>query len=91
MNQQILETLNRLEEVVMAILKDIQNLKEKNAIENLLDNAEFIKRMNISKRTAQTWRVEGIISFSQIGSKIYYKVSDVDKMLDKNHRAAFKK
>jgi len=91
MSQQILETLNRLEEVVMVILKDIQDLKEKNAIENLLDNAEFIKRMSISKRTAQTWRVEGIISFSQIGSKIYYKMSDIDKMLKEHQKLALKK
>ena len=45
--------------------------------------------MNISKRTAQTWRDEGKISFSQIGSKIYYRMSDVQKLLDKNYKAAF--
>jgi hypothetical protein len=91
MSQQILETLNRLEEMVNTISNDIQDLKEKNANETLLHNAAFLKRMSISKRTAQSWRDEGIISFSQIGSKIYYKMSDVEKMLDKNHRAAFKK
>jgi len=45
--------------------------------------------MNISKRTAQTWRDEGIVSFSQIGSKIYYRMSDVQKLLDKNYKQAF--
>lgn len=39
--------------------------------------------MNISKRTAQSWRDEGIVSFSQVGSKIYYRMSDVQKLLDK--------
>ena len=91
MNQQILETLNRLEEVVMAILKDIQVLKENLPKERFIDNAEFLKRMSISKRTAQTWRDEGIISFSQIGSKIYYKMSDVDKMLKEHQKLALKK
>jgi hypothetical protein len=45
--------------------------------------------MNISKRTAQSWRDEGKVSFSQIGSKIYYRMSDVQKLLDKNYKAAF--
>jgi hypothetical protein len=74
-------------------LSEIKNAlnKNQNPHDTFIDNAEFLKRMSISKRTAQTWRDEGIISFSQIGSKIYYKMSDVDKMLDKNHRAAFKK
>ena len=57
--------------------------------ETFLDNQEFIQLMNISKRTAQTWRDEGKVSFSQIGSKIYYRMSDVKKLLDKNYKAAF--
>jgi len=26
------------------------------------------------------------VSFSQIGSKIYYKVADIEELLDKNYR-----
>ena len=47
--------------------------------------------MNISKRTAQTWRDEGLISYSQVGSKIYYRMSDVQKLLDSNYNQASKK
>lgn len=65
-----------------------QNQKDK---VHFIDNQEFINLMNISKRTAQTWRDEGKISFSQIGSKIYYKMEDVLKLLDKNYIPAFKK
>jgi hypothetical protein len=63
---------------------------QKPAQETFLDNQEFIQLMHISKRTAQTWRDEGKISFSQIGSKIYYKMKDVDVLLDKNYNKAFK-
>ena len=48
-----------------------------------LDNQEFLQVMNISKRTAQSWRDEGIISFSQVGSKIYYRFSDIEELLNK--------
>lgn len=64
--------------------------KQKPSHETFLDNQEFIQLMNISKRTAQTWRDEGKVSFSQIGSKIYYKMKDVEVLLDKNYNKAFK-
>ena len=63
---------------------------QKPSKENFLDNQEFIQLMHISKRTAQTWRDEGKISFSQIGSKIYYKMKDVEVLLDRNYNKAFK-
>jgi hypothetical protein len=42
--------------------------------------------MNISKRTAQAWRDTGMIAFSQVGSKMYYRLSDILKMLDKYNK-----
>lgn len=59
--------------------------------ETFLDNQQFLQLMNISKRTAQSWRDDGIISFSQVGSKIYYQMSDVQKLLEKHKHKAFKK
>ena len=58
--------------------------------ETFLDNQELLQLMKISKRTAQTWRDEGKISFSQVGSKIYYKLSDVEKLLQEHYNKAFK-
>ena len=63
---------------------------QKPSQDTFLDNQEFIQLKNISKRTAQTWRDEGKVSFSQIGSKIYYKMKDVEVLLDKNYNKAFK-
>jgi hypothetical protein len=50
------------------------------------DNQEFIQLMNISKRTAQAWRDSGMIAFSQVGSKIYYRLPDIMQMLEKYHK-----
>ena len=55
-----------------------------------LDNYEFLKVMNISKRTAQSWRDSGIVSFSQVGAKIYYRFSDIEELLNKNYKKAIK-
>lgn len=80
------DIISRIEDV-----KKVVNQNPKEIKEIFVDNQEFLILMNVSKRTAQTWRDEGKISFSQIGSKIYYKMDDVLKMLDKNYKPAFKK
>ena len=67
---------------------DNQNKKPQ---EVFVDNQEFLFLMKISKRTAQTWRDEGKISFSQVGNKIYYKMVDVEALLNKHYNKAFKK
>ncbi len=71
-----IERLQELEEK----LKKIQSVKDV-----FLDNQEFLQVMNISKRTAQTWRDSGIIAYSQVGAKIYYRVSDIEELLNKNY------
>jgi ribonuclease D len=85
-SQQYQDLLKRLD----VIQSEVSN-KQKSPAETFVDNQEFIQIMNVSKRTAQSWRDEGIISFSQIGSKIYYRMSDVQSLLDKHYKPAFKK
>ena len=41
--------------------------------------------MNISKRTAQQWRDNKVIGFSQVGNKIYYSLSDILNLLKENY------
>ncbi len=57
--------------------------------ERFIDNYDFLKLMKVSKRTAQTWRQQGLISYSAIGSKVYYKISDVDALLKKSYVKGF--
>lgn len=92
-----MEVITLQSEAFQAIMKRMDEInaaltqKQTTPEETFLDNQQFIQLMNISKRTAQAWRDEGIISFSQVGSKIYYRMSDIQKLLDSNHRSAFKK
>ena len=46
--------------------------------ETWLSNDAVCKLLKISKRTLQSFRDSGKITFSQIGHKCYYKVSDVE-------------
>ncbi len=83
--QQYTDLVNRLDE-----LNNQLKEKQKKPEDIFLDNQEFLQLMHISKRTAQTWRDTGVISYSQIGSKIYYRMSDVQQLLDKNYKEAVK-
>lgn len=62
--------------------KLVQNVDPENVF---FDNQEFIKVMNISKRTAQQWRDTGYIGFSQLGNKIYYRLVDIQNLLKENY------
>lgn len=76
-----------MENDILQRLDDIKQLLKKVQYNNdvFLDNQEFLQVMNISKRTAQIWRDSGVIGYSQIGSKIYYRFSDIQELLNKNH------
>lgn len=78
--------LNRMDKLEAALTE-----KQKNPQDVFLDNQEFIQLMNISKRTSQSWRDEGYISFSQVGGKVYFLMSDVKQLLEQNYKKAVKK
>lgn len=46
-----------------------------------LDNEDVCRLLNISKRTLQTYRDNGRLSYSQINHKMFYKSSDISKLL----------
>ena len=75
------ELVVRMDEIKSALTE-----KQKEPKDVFLDNQDFLQLMNISKRTAQSWRDEGIISFSQVGSKTYYRFSDIEELLNKNYK-----
>ena len=43
---------------------------------------EVISMLYMSDRTLQRWRSEGIIPYSKIGNKIWYRLSDIIKLLE---------
>ncbi|UPT68999.1 MAG: helix-turn-helix domain-containing protein [Sphingobacteriales bacterium JAD_PAG50586_3] len=78
------EIMSRLQGMEKAITSILCEPKER-----IIDNDEFIAEMKISRRTAQTWRDEGLINFYQIDRKIYYKQTDIDTFLEKHRINGF--
>lgn len=77
--------LKRLDEQVALIVAKLKIGSKSDPEDVFFDNQEFMLLMNISKRTAQEWRNKKIIEFSQVGNKIYYRLSDIKKLLDVNY------
>lgn len=49
--------------------------------EKWLDNQEVCLMLGISKRTLQSYKDKGLLSFSKLNRKNYYKLSDVQRLL----------
>lgn len=79
----------KIEKKLSELIKKLDNRLVQESIQ-FLDNTQFMQLMGISIKTAQTWRDNGVVSFSQIGSKIYYKVADIKELLDNNYRKSTK-
>lgn len=53
--------------------------------ESWLDNQDVMQTLHISKRTLQTFRDNGTLPFSKIQGKFYYKVADIEQLLQENY------
>jgi excisionase family DNA binding protein len=53
-----------------------------------MDSADVCRALGISKRTLQTWRNNGKISFAMLGGKVYYNEEDISELLktDMKHK-----
>lgn len=61
------------------------NKHKSKGMDEWLDNQDVCFLLNISPRTLQSYRDMGKIGFCQINHKIYYKVSDIEKLLKSNN------
>jgi DNA-directed RNA polymerase subunit F len=51
-----------------------------------LKSSEVRKMLNISPGTLQNLRINGTLRFTRIGSIMYYKLEDINKVLEGNGR-----
>lgn len=92
--QESLEMLKQKHDLLLIRLENfLDNLNDHRKLpaDPFFTNDEFLKIMTVSTRTAQLWRDHHQISFSQISGKIYYRMSDIQKLLDDNYFKSVKK
>lgn len=64
---------------------ELYSVEKKELEQNWIENAELARRLHISLRTLQTYRERGVIGFSKIGRKIYYKTNEITELVNNNH------
>lgn len=76
--------IENTEEIILRLknIERIISIRSKHLHDVILCNKEFLQVMNISQRTAQYWRKKGIIGYIEIGTKIYYKLKDVEELIN---------
>lgn len=84
--QALLALSNDLKEV-KACLQAIKQTRAEKFKESWIDGQDVMLALNISQRTLQTLRDNGTLPFSRMGGKFYYKVSDLEALLEHNYSA----
>ncbi|WP_303186188.1 helix-turn-helix domain-containing protein [Phocaeicola coprocola] len=54
-------------------------------LKNWLDNQDVCEVLRISKKTLQVYRAKGILPFSRIKNKLFYKPEDIRRLLELNY------
>ena len=58
--------------------------------ERFFTDKEVSAQLKVSRRTLQDYRNEGRIAYIQLGGKILYRESDIEKMLTDGYRSAYR-
>ncbi len=53
-----------------------------------IDGQDVMLSLHISKRTLQYLRDSGVLPYSRINGKFYYKISDIENLLVKNYTSS---
>ena len=63
---------------------EIERLRssEKTDSKNWLTNNEAQEYLGLSKPTLARYRAEGRLAYSKVGSRIYYRIADLEAMLE---------
>lgn len=76
---------------VKAYLQSLKQTRAEKFKESWIDGQDVMLVLKISKRTLQSLRDNGTLPFSRIKGKFYYRVSDLDALLENNYSGNFKK
>lgn len=86
--KEIIDLILSLSQEIKYIKAYIQLLKETRAErlkDSWIDNQDVLQTLHISKRTLQTFRKNGTLPYSKVQGKFYYKVSDIEELLQSNY------
>lgn len=79
--QEYQDLVKRLDEISKKL-----SAKEKKPSEIWLDNQEVMQLLKVSRRCLQNYRDSNMLASAIIGNKLYYKMSDIEDLLNRHYR-----
>ena len=76
---------------LLALLEKLLEKRQPSAYgDELLTDKEVAYLLKVSRRTLQDYRNNGMVSYYQLGGKILYKESDIERMVMSGYRNAYR-
>lgn len=88
-DDRILSINKGLEQTLKAVRYMLDNYRPLFNGERYLTDKDLSRKLNISRRTLQDYRTNGMIPYIMLGGKVMYKESDIQKMLDNAYYKAW--
>jgi len=85
---EIIDLILRLSDDVKLMKAYVQTLRKSKAElfqESWIDGQDVMQSLHISKRTLQSLRDNGVLPYSRINGKFYYKLEDIETLLENNY------
>ncbi len=82
-SRQFIHQIPELEELIKIIQYEIQQAKRPPE-EVIYDDVDLRNFLKVSKRTTAYWREKGLITYSKLGGKIFYRLSDILNLVKDN-------
>ncbi|HAK28229.1 MULTISPECIES: helix-turn-helix domain-containing protein [Sphingobacterium] len=76
------EDLSQFKKELLEEIRQILTNEKTDAERECFRSREVRKKLKISPGTLQNLRITGTLPFKKIGGSIYYRASDVDKMME---------
>lgn len=77
-NRDILTELKSFDKMISECRDLLNGLK----IDNILTEKQVLDMLGIGAKTLRSYRTNGLLAYSKIGNKFFYRQSDIDKMLN---------
>lgn len=82
----ILQKLTHDFEIIKSYVLSLKNTSLDHFQNTWIDGQQVMQSMRISNRTLQSLRDNSTLPYSRINGKFYYKISDIERLIDSNYK-----
>jgi len=79
-----LSQLKQIQQETLNLLKEHHNNGVVNNQDKVYDFTDLEKLLNVSRRTLQNWKSDGLMKFTEVGKKRYITSSELKRFLEAN-------